>query len=221
MGYRTNLYIIEKKSLEKLQNISKRQLYKQLQDKIEEGYLSKTNILNHFNAKKIFELGGFYTKEIEEQLQSVFTDPALIQEMKTTETDFREMDKEGIKVIVEYLRKEIHSFYLKQKQLSKTLIFLRDKVLSKNQKNIKIEDLKKEIKKNHGDEYKFFNAIESNVSDKVSKELIWNSEYGGGPYDFEEQELTDSWKYEYAIFELVRLYKTIDHKNYSILYIGG
>jgi hypothetical protein len=41
------------------------------------------------------------------------------------------------------------------------------------------------------------------------------------PYDLESgDEVTTSWKYEYAIFELVRIYKTFDWENDIMIYYG-
>ena len=41
------------------------------------------------------------------------------------------------------------------------------------------------------------------------------------PYNLEEgQEITTSWKYEYGVFELVRIYKTFDWKNDVMIYYG-
>lgn len=41
------------------------------------------------------------------------------------------------------------------------------------------------------------------------------------PYDLEEgDEVTTSWKYEYAIFELIKIYKTFDWKRNIMVYYG-
>jgi hypothetical protein len=41
------------------------------------------------------------------------------------------------------------------------------------------------------------------------------------PYDLNrDDEVTTSWKYEYAIFELVRIYKTFDWKKNVMIYYG-
>ena len=43
------------------------------------------------------------------------------------------------------------------------------------------------------------------------------------PYNIDENvdTIVDSWKYEYEIFELVRIYKTFDWKNDVLVYTGG
>ena len=40
------------------------------------------------------------------------------------------------------------------------------------------------------------------------------------PYDLEGDSLVTSWKYEYAVFELVRIYKTFDWKKNVMIYYG-
>lgn len=41
-------------------------------------------------------------------------------------------------------------------------------------------------------------------------------------YDFnlKNEQITDSWYYEYALFELIRLYKTIDWQNNYVVYLA-
>lgn len=39
-------------------------------------------------------------------------------------------------------------------------------------------------------------------------------------FDLDKEQITDSWFFEYALFELIRLYKTIDWKNYKVVYLA-
>ncbi len=39
--------------------------------------------------------------------------------------------------------------------------------------------------------------------------------------DCSDDELVNSWSYEYTIFDLVRIYKTFDSENYYLIYRGG
>lgn len=69
------------------------------------------------------------------------------------------------------------------------------------------------------------------LKDDISKEYLqneikgnlreWKNQYGVLPYNLnlEQENIVDSWRYEYVVFELVRLYKTFDfEKNYLIFY---
>lgn len=57
------------------------------------------------------------------------------------------------------------------------------------------------------------------VSDKISR---WSNVFGLIPYNMDEDHsyIINSWLYEYEVFELVRLYKTIDWDKYTILFFG-
>lgn len=49
---------------------------------------------------------------------------------------------------------------------------------------------------------------------------IWWTRLNALNLNKEEECICDSWLYEHQIFELVRLYKTIDFKNYDLLFLG-
>ena len=61
--------------------------------------------------------------------------------------------------------------------------------------------------------------IVKDISDKLNR---WDNKYGCLPYDMylENEQVTSSWLYEYSIFELVRLYKSIDFKTYDLIFFG-
>jgi len=64
-----------------------------------------------------------------------------------------------------------------------------------------------------------------NLKQEVSHKLDeWSGKnLGRFPFDLNENKeaITTSWCYEYAIFELVRLYKTFDWENDDLVLIGG
>ena len=39
-------------------------------------------------------------------------------------------------------------------------------------------------------------------------------------FNLEVERITDSWTFEYSLFELIRLYKTIDWENYYVVYLA-
>lgn len=49
---------------------------------------------------------------------------------------------------------------------------------------------------------------------------IWWTRLNALNLNKEEECICDSWLYEHQIFELVRLYKTIDFENYDLLFLG-
>ena len=63
-------------------------------------------------------------------------------------------------------------------------------------------------------------AIEHEIQDKIDS---WSCKYFGiSPIDLDEsrERITGDWSYEYAIFELVRLYKIFDWENDDLVLVG-
>ena len=83
----------------------------------------------------------------------------------------------------------------------------------------KIQDFYRDLIKDIEDE----NNIDPQKALKLYQHVKWNSIEWLGllPYDLEKGEgVTSSWKYEYSIFELVRIYKTFDWENKILIYYG-
>lgn len=63
-------------------------------------------------------------------------------------------------------------------------------------------------------------AIKHEIQDKIDS---WSGKYFGiSPIDLDEsrERITGDWSYEYAIFELVRLYKIFDWENDDLVLVG-
>ena len=63
-------------------------------------------------------------------------------------------------------------------------------------------------------------TIEHEIQDKIDS---WSGKYFGiSPIDLDEsrERITGDWSYEYAIFELVRLYKIFDWENDDLVLVG-
>lgn len=62
------------------------------------------------------------------------------------------------------------------------------------------------------------------LTEIVDKVYLWGKcvdQFKVTPYDLTDKEsIVSSWLYEYGIFELVRLYKTIDYDKYAIIITG-
>lgn len=65
---------------------------------------------------------------------------------------------------------------------------------------------------------RFSPDVQSHIRRKIDE---WKAEYVK-PYDLGDntESIVNSWNYEYVIFELVRLYKTIDTDSFEICIIG-
>jgi len=60
---------------------------------------------------------------------------------------------------------------------------------------------------------------EENKQHALSMAREWSSNYP--PYSLDGSEMISSWKYEYAIFDLVRIYREFDWENDVLIYTGG
>ena len=68
------------------------------------------------------------------------------------------------------------------------------------------------------------NITDKDLIDKYEKHLkdykLWWTRLNALNLNKNEECICDSWLYEHQIFELVRLYKTIDFENYDLLFLG-
>lgn len=82
---------------------------------------------------------------------------------------------------------------------------------------IVFEDKSMEV--DNSEQYQF-EILKGEAQDKLDR---WSGKYFGiSPINLDEsrERITDSWSYEYAIFELVRLYKIFDWENNDLVLVG-
>lgn len=199
MGYRHYLYAVPKKQVEEIRacktaedwtNFAKRHDYQYDED---DGWLSPYKV-----GKELYELGkyseiGF---KLESERPSVFTS----DELKDTYTDygFALLTKDDFKSVIEFYRQKIIAWL--------------ESLLNPNESRIDSNKLSKEERKHLEWEYE--------IKDKLD---AWSGKYFGiSPIDLDEsrERITDDWSYEYAIFELVRLYKIFDWENDDLVLVG-
>lgn len=63
-------------------------------------------------------------------------------------------------------------------------------------------------------------VLSQRFSRHVDNMLMWWERLGAINTDFDKEYISNSWLYEHQIFELVRLYKTIDWDNNCLLFYG-
>ena len=199
MGYRHYLYAVPKKQVEEIQacqtakdltEFAKRHDYPYDKD---DGWLSLYKV-----GKELYELGkhseiGF---KLESERPSVFTSDELKE--KYSDYGFALLMKDDFKSVIEFYRQKIISWF-------KSLL--------------EIKDSSKFTAEYTKEQYQF-EMLKGNVQNKID---IWSGKYCGiTPIDLnaENEQINNSWLYEYAIFELVRLYKIFDWKNDELVLVG-
>ena len=204
MGYRHYLYAVPKKQVAEIQscktnedwcNFADNYGYKVDRDCCDDGsgWFSPYKI-----GTELYELGkyseiGF---KLESERPSLFTS----EELKERYSDygFALLTKDDFKAVIEEYRRKIVKWF-------ESLLNVEERICFS-------EELPKE-------QYQF-EELKRNVQDKIDS---WSGKYFGiSPIDLDEtrERITGDWSYEYAIFELVRLYKIFDWENDHLVLVG-
>ena len=190
MGYRHYLYAVPKKQVEEIQacktnedwcNFAERYGYKVDRGCCDDG---SGCVFPYKIGTKLYELGkyseiGF---KLESERPSLFTSEELKE--RYSDDGFALLTKDDFKAVIEAYRQKIIKWL-------QSLLNVDDRICFS-------EELTKE-------QYQFEN-LKQQVQDKIDS---WSGKYCGiCPIDLDEdkERITGDWSYEYAIFELVRLY---------------
>ena len=204
MGYRHYLYAVPKKQVAEIQscktnedwcNFAENYGYKVDWDCRDggSGWFSPYKI-----GTELYELGKYseIAFKLESERPSLFTS----EELKERYSDygFALLTKDDFKAIIEAYRQKIVNWLESLLNIDERICFSEE--LTKEQYQFK--ELKREIQ------------------DKIDS---WSGKYFGiSPIDLDEsrERITGDWSYEYAIFELVRLYKVFDWENDDLVLVG-
>lgn len=148
-------------------------------------------------VKELFELGSDFniSKKLEAKLTPFFSEESQENICNDCFTLFI-LDKEGLKQIIDDIHEEIHNHFLKL------------------QKNIELL-IKGEISYYEADKLK--RLIKSKTDEWGDKK-----KYNYCPYNLDlSQDLINSCKYEYAIFELVLIYRIFDFEKNELVFFGN
>lgn len=224
MGYRTYVASMPKRDYNKIKSMTKDQLiehYKieRLDYEIEEGYIGM-GVYDFGTA--LYEFGKYTDFEPPKGSLKTFFKNKELNKYYTDDHDFNIVTPEFLAYIIDSYKRRVADYYNdmmipffgKQESFMRTQPsnFLNSVDVEYNYPNNK---------------YKFdFSLItqdEQNALWKIidhvrSMRTEWTAMT---PYDLNRgDEATTSWKYEYAIFELVRIYKTFDWKKNVMIYYG-
>lgn len=134
--------------------------------------------------------------KLESERPSLFTSTELKE--RYSDDGFALLTKDDFKAVIEAYRQKIVEWF--------------QNLLNPDRSPITSNKLSKEERKRLEWEYEIRDKIDS-----------WNGKYFGiSPIDLDEsrERITGDWSYEYAIFELVRVYKSFDWKNDNLILVG-
>ena len=204
MGYRHYLYAVPKKQVAEIQSCKTNDDWCNFAENY--GYEVDWNCCDDgrgwFSPYKIgtelYELGKYseIAFKLESERPSLFTS----EELKERYSDygFALLTKDDFKAVIETYRQKIINWL--------------QSLLNPEDDPIIPSKLPKEERKHL--------AIEHEIQDKIDS---WSGKYFGvSPIDLDEsrERITGDWSYEYAIFELVRLYKIFDWGNDDLVLVG-
>lgn len=204
MGYRHYLYAVPKKQVAEIQacktnedwcNFAEKHGYKVDRDCRDDG---SGCVFPYQIGSSIYELGkhseiGF---KLESERLSLFTSEELKE--RYSDDGFALLTKDDFKAIIEAYRQKIIEWF--------------QNLLNPDRSPITSNKLSKEERKRLEWEYE--------IRDKLD---AWSGKYFGiSPIDLDEsrERITGDWSYEYAIFELVRVYKVFDWENDDLVLVG-
>ncbi len=198
MGYRSYIGWMTKREYNKIKKLSHSEFLKYYNEEEYVGLYDITNQLYNLGSgfeyppKNLKLYKNFFTnKELKERYEDY--DPILVNDT-------------FLKYIIERNSKKINDYYQSILSSDETL----SKKIEYSYKGNKfiLSELTDEDSKKL---YEMYSHIKS-----MSTEWEWGFSYN---LDKEKEIITSSWKYEYSIFELVRIYKTFDwKKNVMICY---
>lgn len=204
MGYRHYLYAIPKKQVTEIQSCKTNEDWCNFAENY--GYEVDRNCFDDgsgwFSPYKIgtelYELGKYseIAFKLESERPSLFTS----EELKARYSDygFALLTKDDFKAIIEAYRQKIVEWF--------------ESLLNPDKSQITSDKLSKEERKHL--------EWEHEIKGKLEK---WSGKYFDIlPIDLDEnrERITGDWSYEYAIFELVRLYKIFDWENDDLVLVG-
>lgn len=199
MGYRHYLYAIPKKQIAEIQacktnsdliDFAKRYGYNVDYDATDSG---EGWIPPYDIGTELYELGKHseISHELESEKICVFTS----EELKNMYDGygFALLSKDDFIAIIESYRQNIVSYFQNLLELQKYPIIPSKSTIE--------------------EQWKYY------IEDKLER---WQGKWGSTPLNLEENtdRITNSWLYEYSIFELVRLYKTFDWENDNLVLMG-
>lgn len=210
MGYRNYIGKISKKEYNKIKKLNKEELFKNYNEDVEDGYVSCRDL-----GTELYEFGKYVDFDPpKDSIKKFFFDKEL-EKYYNSDGELKIVTKEFLSYIISHYKDKVSKFYSEY-----ATPFIHGELMN---------NVKREFNSNYEDEYRFdFTKISDEEQTALYKIINHIKDYNYEwrdkrflPYNLEGDSLSSSWKYEYAIFELVYIYKTFNWKKDLIYYYGS
>jgi hypothetical protein len=229
MGYRTYIYSMPKREYNKIKSMTKDELvefYKVKRDDfdIEEGYLG----LSVYNfGKELYEFGKYTDFDPPKKSMKNFFKNKETNLYFTEEHDFCVVTPEFLEYIIGSYKEKISTYY---NEMVNPFLGIKDGILDRDKPSEFLNSIKTDYSSrdynNYNSTFDFTkitqeeqNALVKIIQHVRDMRVEWTCLT---PYKLNDgtEAVTSSWKYEYGIFELVRIYKSFDWKK-NVMYFAG
>lgn len=222
MGYRTYIGTMPKREYNKIKSMSREQLIEHYKLEVEEdeNYLGMS--VYDF-GEALYEFGKYTDFAPPKKSLKTFFKNKELNKYFTKENDFNIVTKEFLEYLIETYKKRISEYY---NDMMNPFYGAKNGVLEGDKPTEFFNSIKIEFKYPENDITFDFSKItqeEQNALFKIIEHIRgMRSEWTClTPYDLENgNSITSSWKFEYGIFELVRIYKSFDWKRNVMIYYG-
>ena len=217
MGYRTYIGVMPKKEYNKIKSLTLDQLRERYPTDGDGDYWYKGP---YEFGERLYEFGKYTDFNPPKDSLKPFFKKKSTQEFYA-DTEFHVVTKEFLAYVIDSYKQRVINYYNEMLNPFFGNLGETDTTASDFIKSVKTEYGYRKDKRNYDfskitqeEENALFNVFEHLLS--MSTEWVSLS-----PYDLETKDtVTDSWKYEYSIFELVRIYKSFDWKRNVMTYYG-
>lgn len=212
MGYRTYIGYLPKEKYQEIKDLSQSELLSKFGED-EDGYVGPYEI-----GKELYEFGKYTNFNPPDGSMVPFFSNRELQEFYSEDNELWAVNKDFLKYIIETYKEKIRGY-------------LGDMVKPFLDEDGYRGDFLKSVKTNYGikeDKYEFDGSVlnkdqQNSIVNILNHIISINSEWNMlVPFNLDDgkDEVTSSWKYEYSIFELVRIYKSFDWENNVMIHYG-
>lgn len=223
MGYRTYIGVMPKREYNNIKSMTEEQLKKFYSIENEEGedYWYK-GVYEY--GKELYNFGKYADfNPPKKSMKPFFKNKELMK--RYVEYDFHIVTKEFLEYLIETYRERVANYY--NEMIMPFFVEGKNKPLTLISPTTFLNSIKTDYKypnSNHTFDFSLITQEEQNALFKMIEHIrSMRPEWTHlTPYDLNDgrDEITTSWKYEYGIFELVRIYKSFDWKKNIMIYYG-